>query len=129
MKIARLEEGTRRVLDYLDAINRQDIPQITACLCPNCTLESPTPAPHGETYRGKEAISQYWQAIFASKEKLHLEIEEIFGLGFRCVVCWRLQWLDEQGAMKTLRGADIFKIREGLIHEQLSYVKSAIEIN
>lgn len=56
MKIARLEEGTRRVLDYLDAINRQDNPQITACLCPNCTLESPTPALHGKIYCGKEAI-------------------------------------------------------------------------
>ncbi|MCX8063212.1 MAG: nuclear transport factor 2 family protein [Anaerolineales bacterium] len=127
MKMSRLEAGTRVVLDYFAAFNRQDISQMMACLNDDCTLEAAAPAPQGAVYHGKQAIAQYWQDFFALKKEPHLEIEEIFGLGNRCVVCWRLQWLDKQGQPKTLRGAEVFKIREGLICEQFSYTKSCID--
>lgn len=128
MKLSRFEAAPRLVLDYLDAINRQDITKILECLSPDCRLESATPAPQGVLYGGHEAIARYWRDFFAQKKEPHFEIEEIFGLGFRCVVCWRLKWLDANGESKTLRGAEIFKIKEGLISEELSYVKSALEV-
>jgi len=47
-------------------------------------------------------------------------------MGNRCMVCYRLKWLDAQREQKTLRGVEIFKIKEGFIVEQLSYVKSEV---
>jgi len=36
---------------------------------------------------------------------------------------WRYRWVDHQGREGTLRGVDVYTLREGLIAEKLSYVK------
>ncbi|MBI5649059.1 MAG: nuclear transport factor 2 family protein [Chloroflexi bacterium] len=51
------------------------------------------------------------------------EIEQIFGLGIRCVMRWKCEWVDASGKKEHRRGADIFQLRNGLICEQLSYTK------
>ncbi len=53
----------------------------------------------------------------------HIEIEEIFGLSFRCIMRWRYEWVDAVGQKNHVRGVDIFKLKDGLINEKLSYVK------
>lgn len=127
MKLSRLEAGTRLVLDYLEAFNRLDLAKMLDCISTDCILETATPAPHGTTYQGKEVITRYWQDFFAQKDKLHLEIEQVFGMGIRCVACWRLEWWDARGKPQTLRGVEIFRIRAGLICAQNSYCKATLE--
>jgi len=55
---------------------------------------------------------------FQQSPKTHIEIEEIFGLGMRCVMRWKYHWADGY-----VRGVDIFSVADGLIAEKLSYVK------
>ena len=74
-------------------------------------------------YSGKEALAQFWQDFFHESPQAHIEIKEIFGLGLRCVMRWRYEWTDAVREKGHVRGVDIFKLKDGLICEQFSYVK------
>jgi len=50
-------------------------------------------------------------------------IEDIFGMGFRCVMRWKYSWVDSAGEEGHVRGVDIFQVKNGIISEKLSYVK------
>lgn len=86
-------------------------------------LETARPAPAGAVYAGKEALTQFWHDFFRASPKAQLEIEEAFGFGERCVMRWRYHEGDEAGTTGHVRGVDIFRVRDGLICEQFSYVK------
>ena len=107
-RMDKIETSTRIVLAYVEALNRQDIAAALACWAEDCRLESGD----GTIYQGKAEIGAFLQSGQAEKR----EIEEIFGMGFRCIVRWKTQ--DGQ------RGAEIFRVQDGLICEQLSYLKS-----
>ena len=51
------------------------------------------------------------------------EIEEIFGLGMRCVARWKYSWVDAEGERGYVRGVDILRVKNGAIYERLSYIK------
>ena len=50
-------------------------------------------------------------------------IEEVFGMGRRCIVRWRGDGMGASGAPGHVRGVDVFQVRDGLITEMFSYVK------
>ena len=89
----------------------------------DCVFESTAPAPDGTVYTGKQRIVQFWQDFFRELPHAQITIEEIFGLGMRCVTRWRYEWIDSAGEKRHVRGVDIFNIKNGAIYEQLSYVK------
>lgn len=89
----------------------------------DCVFENTNPVPDGAVYSGKEAVTQFWQDFFRESPQAHIEIEEIFGFGERCVMRWKYNWVDIAGAKGHVRGVDIFRVRSGAIHEKPSYVK------
>lgn len=89
----------------------------------DCIFENTHPAPDGAVYSGKEAVTRYWQAFFHESPEAHIDIEDVFGFGERCVMRWKYSWTDLAGTKGYVRGVDIFRIRDGLIIEKLSYVK------
>ena len=125
MKMSRIETGVRNILAFNEAFNRHDVAGMMQFVSGDCIFESCTPAPDGAVYTGKEAISQYWQEFFQQSPQAHRQIEDIFGLGFRCVTCWRYEYMDQSGKKHHFRGADIFKLKDNAIIAQFSYVKGA----
>lgn len=125
MKMSRLEAGVRVVLEFIEAANRHDIAGIVQIMSDDCTFESAGPAPDGTAYSGREAISQFWQEFFRRSPDARIEIEEIFGFGMQCVLRWRCDEMEGSGQTSHLRGLDLFQVQNGLICEQLSYVKSS----
>ena len=121
--LARVEEPARLVIQLMDAFNRHDVPAIMALFSDDCLFESPFPAPDGAVYQGREAVTQYWQNFFSRSPQAHFETEEVHGLGFRAVARWKYTWVDAEGNQKHVRGVDVFKIKNGLFCEKLSYVK------
>ena len=105
------------------ALNAHDIDAVMALMTDDCIFENTYPAPDGTTYSGKETVTRFWKEFFRDSPHAHIEIEEIFGLGFHCVMRWKYTWGDAEGNPGHVRGVDIFKIKEGLISEKLSYVK------
>ena len=92
-------------------------------LSDECLFEETTPTPDGTPYKGKEAITKFWQDFYRHSPDAHIEIEEVFGMGMRCIMRWRYEWVESAGEKRHVRGVDIFKVKDGLINEKLSYVK------
>jgi hypothetical protein len=119
----RIESAPRTVLAFNDALNRHDVAGMMRWMSDDCVFENTYPAPDGTLYAGKEAIAQFWEDFFRASPQAHIQIEEIFGLGWRCVMRWRYEWVDENGSKGHVRGVDVYQVRDGLIREKLSYVK------
>jgi len=122
-RLSKLETAMRIVLAFNDAFNQHDVEGMMKLMSDDCVFENTAPAPDGTVYTGKDAVTQFWQGFFRESPRAHIEIEEIFGLGNHCIMRWRYDWVDESGTKGHVRGVDIFKVREGLIFEKLSYVK------
>lgn len=123
MKMSRIESGIRVVLAFNEAFNRHDVAAMMQLMSDDCVFENTAPAPDGTVYTGKEAITQFWQEFFRESPQAHIEIEEILGLGLRCIMRWQYNWVDGVGIKGHVRGVDIFQVKNGLICEKLSYVK------
>jgi predicted SnoaL-like aldol condensation-catalyzing enzyme len=122
-RLSKMESTMRAVLEFNKAFNRHDVTGMMALMSEDCLFENTSPAPDGEVYTGKEAVTQFWQDFFQRSPQSFIEIEEIFGLGQRCIMRWRYEWEDEEGEKGYVRGVDIFKGKDGIITEKLSYVK------
>lgn len=123
IRMSRLESAIRVVLEFHEAFNRHDVAGMMQLMSDDCVLESAGPAPDGVVYSGQETVAQFWQDFFRQSPHAHVEVEDILGLGMRCVARWRYDWVDAAGTKGHVRGADIFHVQGGSICEQLSYVK------
>jgi predicted SnoaL-like aldol condensation-catalyzing enzyme len=123
IRMEKFEFALRIVIEFTEACNRRDIAGMLRLMSDDCVYENSIPAPDGTLYSGKEAISQFWEDFYRQPPQAHIEIEELFGLGFRCVMRWRFEWVDTAGKKGYIRGVDIFKFKNNLISEQLSYIK------
>jgi ketosteroid isomerase-like protein len=122
-RMSRIESAIRVVLAFHEAFNRRDVAGMMQLMSDDCVFENTHPAPDGTVYSGKEAVTQFWQDFFRESPQAHIEIEEVFGFGERCIMRWRYSWADEAGEKGYVRGVDIFRLRSGSIREKLSYVK------
>ena len=123
-RMSKIEGGLRAVLAFNEAFNHHDVAGMMNLMSEDCLFENTAPAPDGTVYAGKEAVTQFWQDFFRASPQAHIEIEEAFGLGNnRVVMRWKYSWMDATGNKGHVRGVDIFKLRDGLICEKLSYVK------
>jgi predicted SnoaL-like aldol condensation-catalyzing enzyme len=118
VRMSKIESAIRIVLEFNEAFNRHDVAGMMRLMSDDCIFENTDPAPDGTAYSGKETVTQFWQGFFKEAPKAHIEIEEIFGFGNRCVMRWKYNWGDGH-----VRGVDVFKLKDGLICEKLSYVK------
>jgi hypothetical protein len=121
--MAKLESSMRLVLAFNDAFNNHDVAGMMKWMSEDCVFENTDPAPDGTRYVGKEAVTQFWERFFAESPNAHIDIEEIFSLGRRCIMRWKYSWVDASGQAGHVRGVDVFKEMDGLLVEKLSYVK------
>ena len=119
MKMSRVEAAPRAALRFFEAFNRQDIAAMIARLSHDCRFEPFDPGEGEPILEGREAIADYWRIFFAAAPVARIEPEEVVGMGYRCIVTWRLDGLGES----PLRGVDVFRVVEALITEQRAYVK------
>lgn len=122
-RMSKLEAAMRIVLAFNEAFNRHDVEGMMKRMSDDCVFENTDPAPDGTKYSGKEAVTQFWQDFFRQSPNAHIEIEEIFSLGTRCIMRWKYSWVDLTGQKGHVRGVDIYQTKDGLISEKLSYVK------
>lgn len=83
----------------------------------DCVFDNTDPAPDGTLYVGREAIRSAWAPIFEDPTS-RFEAEETFSVDDRVIQRWRYSWSNGH-----VRGVDVFRIRDGLVAEKLSYVK------
>lgn len=121
--MSKLEAAMRIVLAFHEAFNRHDVEGMMKLMSEDCVFENTDPAPDGTRYAGREAVTQFWQNFFRESPNAHIEIEEIFSIGTRCIMRWNYSWVDSAGRKGHVRGVDIYQTKDDLISEKLSYVK------
>ena len=122
-RMTKIESAMRTVLEFNEAFNRHDVTGMMRLMSDDCIFENTAPAPDGTIYSGKEAVTQFWQDFFRDSPEAHIDIEEIFGLGNRCIMRWKYNWIDEAGKKGHVRGFDIFQVKDGINSENISNVK------
>jgi hypothetical protein len=100
------------------AWNDHDLPAALALTSDDCVFESTSPAPDGERFAGRAAIRAAWKPIF-DDERSRITVEDSFVAGSRVVQRWTYDWADGH-----VRGVDVITVKDGLVTEKLSYVKS-----
>ncbi len=111
------------VRHFNDALNAGDVDGMMRCMTADCVFENTDPAPDGEVFSGQAAVRAFWEDFFRSSREPHIEIEEIFAAGARCVMRWVYTWREADGSQGHVRGVDLYRVEAGLIAEKLSYVK------
>ena len=125
-----IDPGNRFREDYgdIDSLAESfDVAGMMQLVSDDCVFENTEPIPDGAVYSGKEVVTQFWQDFFRESPHAHIKIEEIFGIGIRCIMRWRYDWVDVVGKKGHIRGVDIFQVKSGFICEKLSYVKGKRE--
>jgi ketosteroid isomerase-like protein len=121
--MSKIESAARIVLAFNEAVNRHDVRAMMALMSEDAVFENTQPAPDGTEYRGKAAIESFFHEFFLASPRAHFAIEDLHGLGRRCIVRWRYTWADVGGIEGHVRGVDIYLVEDDLIREKLSYVK------
>jgi len=124
-RMSKIESAMRIVLEFNQAFNRHDVAGMMHLMSDDCVFENMNPAPDGAVYSGKETLTKFWQDFFLDSPHARMEIEEVFGLGERCIMRWRFSWDDIEGNKWHVRGVDIFRVKSRLIREKFSYVKGS----
>lgn len=108
---------------FNDALNARDLDGMMQWLTPDTVFENTYPPPDGARYAGQTAVRAFWEEFFRGAAQARIDIEEIFGAGERCVMRWTYHWTAPDGRAGRIRGVDVYRLRDGLIAEKLSYVK------
>jgi steroid delta-isomerase-like uncharacterized protein len=122
IRMSRVESAVRTVLQWNEAFNRHDVEGIMQLMSDDCVYESSQPPPDGISYSGKKEVTEFWENYFRHSPDAHMEIEEVFGLGTRCVMRWKIR-MGKDKKSGTLRGVDLYRIKDGAISETSSYIK------
>ncbi len=111
------------VLRFTDALNARDLDAMMALLDERCIFDSTYPPPDGARFEGYQELRNFWKDFFRFSIEPRFEIEEIFDAGERVVMRWLYRWGNSPASRGHVRGVDLYKIKNGLIVEKLSYVK------
>jgi ketosteroid isomerase-like protein len=111
------------VTQFNDALNAHDVGAMMALMSEDCSFENTYPPPDGVRLEGQAAVRAFWERFFAESRSAAIAVEEIFACDDRCVMRWIYRWRDATGQPGHVRGVDLYRVRDGLIVEKLSYVK------
>ena len=103
---------------FNEAFGRHDVDSVMALMTHDCIFENTLPTPDGERHVGQIEVRKFWENFFSESPLARFETEEMVVAGDRAVVRWRFDWGDGH-----IRGIDLFRVRDGLVAEKLSYVK------
>ncbi len=111
------------VEQFNDALNRHDVDAVMALMTDDCIFENTWPAPDGERYVGQEAVRGFWEGMLSNSPTAFFTTEELFAHGDRCTTRWQYNYSNADGSTGHIRGADIFRVRDGKVAEKFAYVK------
>lgn len=117
------EASLAAVQRFNEAFFSQDIEAVMSAVTEDCVFENTYPPPDGTRYEGREAVCAAFADFFRSSPEAQFTIEEMVALGERCIVRWLYHWRSGDGRDGHVRGIDLFRVRDGLVAEKLSYVK------
>jgi limonene-1,2-epoxide hydrolase len=123
VRMEKVEKANRLVLGFIEAINGRQIGTMEKLLHSECIWETSAPAPDKDRIIGRNNIIEYWKNEFNNRLTYSIKVEEIMGLGLRCVLLEHIKKEDSEGRCLVGREAEIFEVRGEEIIRIRSYVK------
>jgi ketosteroid isomerase-like protein len=118
-----LSDPVSLVRQFNDALNARDVDAMMSLMTTDCVFENTHPPPDGTRYQGQATVREFWERFFLGASGTRIEVEEVFAAEGRVVMRWVYTWIGPLGDTGHIRGIDLYRIRDGLIAEKLSYVK------
>jgi uncharacterized protein (TIGR03086 family) len=113
----RTDDTLATLVRFNDAFGRQDVDGIMAAMTDDCVFEDTTP-PDGHRHVGAVEVRAAWAALFSANPDGVFTTEHAVISEDRATY----QWTYDYGN-GTVRGIDLFRVRDGRVAEKLSYVK------
>ncbi len=111
VRMEKIESTLRLAIEFRARLAREDFDGAVALLSDQCRID----APEG-VFAGREEARRYFARRAGELRGTAQEVEEIFGMGFRCIVRLR------DGNRRSL---ELFKEERGALSEILIYAKDA----
>ena len=115
------------VTAYFEALGRQDLDAAGDCWAPDGVDELVGQA----TVTGPEGVRAYFRGLFAAIPDFRMEVDELIAEGDRVAARWRAtgtfagdadyQGIRPTGGRISLRGLDLFTVRDGLIAANVAF--------
>lgn len=106
---------------FNDAFMKQDVAAIMATMSSNPIFDAPNPQPGGTCFQGTVLVELVWKMVFAFG--VSFTVEDAFMTGDRACVRWAAKRTVD-GKEETLRGCDIFHLKDGKVAAKLTYSKA-----
>ncbi len=116
-------DGIEIIRQFNNALNAADVDSMMALTTEDTVFENTFPAPDGERYSGQAQVRAFWVDFFRKSSSAKIESEDIFAMGDRYIMLWIYHWTNNDGTTGHVRGVDVYRIKDNLIAEKLSYVK------
>jgi uncharacterized protein (TIGR02246 family) len=101
---------TEQLAEYLAAWNDHDAERIAGLMTDDCAYHaSAGPDLLGRSATGRDAVREAVKAFFRTFPDARFEDVETFVAGDRGAAEWTLVWTDDGGAVRRLRGCDLFE--------------------
>ena len=69
-RMSQVETSIRVVIDFNEAFNQHDIKAMMQLMSDDCLFENTNPAPDGTMIKGKDAVTQFWEAFSVNPRML-----------------------------------------------------------
>jgi ketosteroid isomerase-like protein len=114
------EEALSMIERFNEAFNQHDEETVMKLMTDDIVFENTS----GGRFEGREAVRGVLIQAFALMSEGWFDTEEVFGSGDRCVVLWVYRFHRQNPERGQVRGVDIFRVRDALVAEKFSYIKS-----
>jgi ketosteroid isomerase-like protein len=119
-----MSDDEDRTLDLVrrfnEAFNQHDVEGVMQLMTDDVVFENTS----GGRFEGQVAVRGLLTRAFELMAKGRFAAEGVFAAGDRCLVQWTYTFNSEKPDGGHVRGVDIFRLRQGLVAEKFSYVKS-----
>jgi ketosteroid isomerase-like protein len=118
----RTETAVDVITRFENGFNARDVDALMADMTDDCVFEHIAPATAGiGRHEGQAAVRAVWESLESHYPGYTFENDDIFGVGDRGVCRWVMRWRQPDGSEGLIRGADVFRLRDGKIAEKLMY--------
>lgn len=111
VRMEKIESTIRLAIEFRARLAREDFIGAIGLLSDHCRIDSPE-----GVCSGKDEARRFFERCASSRLGAAQEVEEIFGMGFRCIVRLR------EGNRQIL---ELYKEERGALSEILIYAKEA----
>jgi ketosteroid isomerase-like protein len=118
----RSEPTAEFIARFENRFNTREFDAVMAEMTDDCVFEHIGAEGHSfGRHEGQEAVRAVWHGLEDVFPGYRFEVDDVFAAGDRGACRWTVRWTQPDGTSASLRGADIFRFRDGLIAEKITY--------